>query len=147
MQGVGSKLEEKYIVPVARELAVALEAIHAAGIIHRDVKAANVMIHENGSLQLIDFGVSGLLQTGKDKRSTIIGTPHWMPPEMSSQLMNHGPSTIGYGNEVSEPIAMIGSIVKVATDKYRSICGRMGVRCSKSLQETLRTIEWNPDGN
>ncbi|KAI4229970.1 MAG: hypothetical protein L6R36_000479 [Xanthoria steineri] len=100
MQGVGSKLEEKYIVPVARELAVALEAIHAAGIIHRDVKAANVMIHENGSLQLIDFGVSGLLQTDKDKRSTIIGTPHWMPPEMSSQLSNQGPSTIGYGNEV-----------------------------------------------
>ena len=38
MQGVGSKLEEKYIIPVARELAVALKAIHAAGIIHRDVK-------------------------------------------------------------------------------------------------------------
>ncbi|KAL8811882.1 MAG: hypothetical protein Q9223_007433, partial [Gallowayella weberi] len=99
MQGVGSKLEEKYIVPVARELAVALRAIHAAGIIHRDVKAANVMIHENGSLQLIDFGVSGLLQTGNDKRSTIIGTPHWMPPEMSSQLMNQGPSTLDYATE------------------------------------------------
>ncbi|KAL9029552.1 MAG: hypothetical protein Q9196_002216 [Gyalolechia fulgens] len=38
MQGVGSKLEEKYIIPVARELAIALKAIHAAGIIHRDVK-------------------------------------------------------------------------------------------------------------
>ncbi|KAL8680335.1 MAG: hypothetical protein Q9186_003456 [Xanthomendoza sp. 1 TL-2023] len=100
MQGVGSKLEEKYIVPVARELAVALRAIHAAGIIHRDVKAANVMIHENGSLQLIDFGVSGLLQTGNDKRSTIIGTPHWMPPEMSSQLMNQGPSTLDYATEI-----------------------------------------------
>ncbi len=102
MQGVGFKLEEKYIIPVARELAVALQTIHAAGIIHRDVKAANVMIHENGSLQLIDFGVSGLLQTGKDKRSTIIGTPHWMPPEMSSQLLNQGPSTIDYATEVSE---------------------------------------------
>ncbi|KAL8947662.1 MAG: hypothetical protein Q9222_006082 [Ikaeria aurantiellina] len=38
MQGVGSKLEEKYIIPVARELAIALKAIHATGIIHRDVK-------------------------------------------------------------------------------------------------------------
>ncbi|KAL8830010.1 MAG: hypothetical protein Q9170_005933 [Blastenia crenularia] len=100
MQGVGSKLEEKYIIPVARELAVALKAIHAAGIIHRDVKAANVMIHENGSLQLIDFGVAGLLQTSKDKRSTIIGTPHWMPPEMSSQLVNQGPSTVDYATEI-----------------------------------------------
>lgn len=100
MQGVGSKLEEKYIIPVARELAIALKAIHAAGIIHRDVKAANVMIHENGSLQLIDFGVAGLLQTSKDKRSTIIGTPHWMPPEMSSQLANQGPSTVDYATEI-----------------------------------------------
>ncbi|KAL8670770.1 MAG: hypothetical protein Q9168_004712 [Polycauliona sp. 1 TL-2023] len=99
MQGVGHKLEEDYIIPVARELAVALEAIHAAGIIHRDVKAANVMIHENGSLQLIDFGVSGLLQTGNDKRSTIIGTPHWMPPEMTSQMFIQKPSA-SYGNEV-----------------------------------------------
>ncbi|KAL8703455.1 MAG: hypothetical protein Q9201_003360 [Fulgogasparrea decipioides] len=100
MQGVGSKLEEKYIIPVARELAIALRAIHAAGIIHRDVKAANVMIHEKGSLQLIDFGVAGLLQTSKDKRSTIIGTPHWMAPEMSSQLVNQGPSTLDYATEV-----------------------------------------------
>lgn len=110
LQGVGSKLEEKYIIPVARELAVALKAIHAAGIIHRDVKAANVMIHENGSLQLIDFGVSGLLQTGKDKRSTIIGTPHWMPPEMSSQLMNQGPSTLDYATEVGNPAVLIKAV-------------------------------------
>ncbi|KAL8979481.1 MAG: hypothetical protein Q9177_006133, partial [Variospora cf. flavescens] len=101
LQGVGSKLEEKYIIPVARELAIALKAIHAANIIHRDVKAANVMIHENGSLQLIDFGVSGLLQTSNDKRSTIIGTPHWMPPEMSSQLANTGPPPVGgYATEI-----------------------------------------------
>lgn len=146
MQGVGSKLEESYIVPVARELAVALEAIHAAGIIHRDVKAANVMIHENGSLQLIDFGVSGLLQTGKDKRSTIIGTPHWMPPEMSSQLLNQGPSTIGYGNEVSEHIEM-RRMIKDTTDTYRLMCGHMGVRYTKLLPETPRTIELNPGAN
>ncbi|KAI4252312.1 MAG: hypothetical protein LQ352_004363 [Teloschistes flavicans] len=102
MQGVGSKLEERYIIPVARELAIALQASHAAGIIHRDVKAANVMIHENGSLQLIDFGVAGLLQTSKDKRSTIIGTPHWMAPEMSSQLINQGPPTVDYATEVGD---------------------------------------------
>lgn len=38
MRATGNKLEEKYIVPIARELAVALKAVHAAGIIHRDVK-------------------------------------------------------------------------------------------------------------
>ena len=38
MRGTGNKLEDKYIVPIARELAEGLKAIHEAGIIHRDVK-------------------------------------------------------------------------------------------------------------
>jgi len=38
MRATGDKLEEKYIIPIARELAVGLHAIHEAGIIHRDVK-------------------------------------------------------------------------------------------------------------
>lgn len=38
MRATGDKLEEKYIVPIARELAEALKAVHEADIIHRDVK-------------------------------------------------------------------------------------------------------------
>lgn len=92
-----AKIEEKYIVPIARELAIGLKAIHDAGIIHRDIKAANVMIHEKGSLQIIDFGVSGILQTSIDKRSTVIGTPHWMAPELHK---NAPPQGLNYGTEV-----------------------------------------------
>ena len=71
-----------------------------AGADGRDT-AANVMIHEKGGLQLIDFGVSGLLQTSQEKRTTIIGTPHWMAPEMSSKIGKLGPSSLDYGTEVS----------------------------------------------
>ncbi|CEO60333.1 hypothetical protein PMG11_04964 [Penicillium brasilianum] len=84
MRATNDKLDEKYIIPIARELAVGLHAIHEAGIIHRDVKAANILIHEEGRLEICDFGVAGVLQSQRDKRSTWIGTPHWMPPEMFS---------------------------------------------------------------
>ena len=46
------------------------------------------MVDENGNMQLIDFGVAGLVQTNMevDKRTTIVGTPHWMPPEMQKNI-------------------------------------------------------------
>ncbi|KAJ5720574.1 uncharacterized protein N7483_008508 [Penicillium malachiteum] len=84
MRATSDKLEERFIIPIARELAVGLRAIHEAGIIHRDIKAANILIHEEGRLEICDFGVAGILQSQRDKRSTWIGTPHWMPPEMFS---------------------------------------------------------------
>ncbi|KAJ5643296.1 uncharacterized protein N7484_005803 [Penicillium longicatenatum] len=84
MRATDDKLEERFIIPIARELVVGLRAIHDAGIIHRDIKAANILIHEEGRLEICDFGVAGILQSQRDKRSTWIGTPHWMPPEMFS---------------------------------------------------------------
>ncbi|KAF7593125.1 hypothetical protein BBP40_012004 [Aspergillus hancockii] len=84
MRATGDRLDEKFLIPIARELAAGLRAIHDAGIIHRDIKAANILIHEEGRLQICDFGVAGVLQSQLDKRSTWIGTPHWMPPEMFS---------------------------------------------------------------
>ena len=52
------------------------------------------MIHEEGNLQIIDFGVAGTLVSEDDKRKTMIGTPHWMGPEVLN------PGTRGYGKEV-----------------------------------------------
>ncbi|KAL4920116.1 kinase-like domain-containing protein [Aspergillus aurantiobrunneus] len=89
MRATGDRLEERFAIPVARELAAGLRAIHDAGIIHRDIKAANVLIHEEGRLQICDFGVAGVLQSQMDKRSTWIGTPHWMPPEMFTGNQAH----------------------------------------------------------
>ncbi|CAG8892232.1 unnamed protein product [Penicillium egyptiacum] len=96
MRATNDKLDEKYIIPIARELAIGLHAIHGAGIIHRDVKAANILVHEEGRLEICDFGVAGVLQSQRDKRSTWIGTPHWMPPEMfATRGEPHQ-----YGNEI-----------------------------------------------
>ncbi|ELR10288.1 hypothetical protein VC83_04580 [Pseudogymnoascus destructans] len=95
-------LQEKWIVPILREVAEALGWVHRAGIIHRDVKCANVLVTEEGGVQLCDFGVAGIVETAADKRSTFIGTPHWMAPELFV-------STRSYGKEVD--IWAFGSMV------------------------------------
>jgi protein-serine/threonine kinase len=92
-------LEEQYIVAIAREVAVALKSIHAVGIIHRDIKCANILVTEDGRIQICDFGISNELENQMSKRSTIIGTPHWMAPELVSHLGSEFQS-IRYGTEI-----------------------------------------------
>lgn len=57
------------------------------------------MIHEQGGLQIIDFGVAGAVESKLDKRGTIIGTPNWMPPEQLKSAANK--TDLRYGFEVS----------------------------------------------
>lgn len=87
------------IIPVARELAVAVAGIHEMHIIHRDIKCANVYITEDGDIQLGDFGIVAVMDDVSSKRKTVIGTPHWMAEEMLA-AMESGTTTEGYGTEI-----------------------------------------------
>jgi serine/threonine protein kinase len=94
-------LEEKYIIPIARELIVALKGMHDIGIIHRDVKCANVYVTEDGEIQLGDFGIVGVLDDGiSSKRKTIVGTPHWMPKEIVDAMTGVTTEEKPYGTEI-----------------------------------------------
>ncbi|CAA7259300.1 unnamed protein product [Cyclocybe aegerita] len=75
-------IEEKYVAVVIREVLVALSYLHKIPIIHRDMKAANVLVTASGKVMLCDFGVSALLATTSSKRNTLTGTPYWMAPEV-----------------------------------------------------------------
>lgn len=86
-------LPEKWIIPILREVAVAVYWVHSHGVIHRDIKCANVLITDIGGVQLCDFGVAGIIETKFDKRSTVTGTLQWMAPELFD-------SSISYGIEV-----------------------------------------------
>ncbi|CAL9734638.1 serine/threonine-protein kinase Kic1p [Monosporozyma servazzii] len=76
------KIDEKYIGVIMKEVLIALKYIHRENIIHRDIKAANILITNEGSVKLCDFGVAAQLNQATLRRQTMAGTPYWMAPEV-----------------------------------------------------------------
>ena len=80
---------EKIVLP----LLGGLETVHAAGYLHRDIKPDNIVIRDDGSPMLIDFGAARAAIGAKSRGVTAIVTPGYAPIEQYSTKGNHGPWT------------------------------------------------------
>lgn len=75
-------LTEPQIAYVCKHMTAGLEFLHKNKVIHRDLKAGNVLLTMEGGVKLADFGVSAKNKHTLQKHDTFIGTPYWMAPEL-----------------------------------------------------------------
>ena len=77
-------LEPDRAADIAAQIADALSAAHAAGIIHRDVKPGNIMVTPTGSVKVLDFGIARALDSHTlTQTATVLGTSAYMSPEQA----------------------------------------------------------------
>ncbi|EHK25726.1 uncharacterized protein TRIVIDRAFT_32107 [Trichoderma virens Gv29-8] len=87
------KFPENLVGVYTTQVLQGLQYLHDQGVIHRDIKGANILTTKDGIVKLADFGVStSTLAGGQDKEAQVVGTPYWMAPEII-QLSGASPAS------------------------------------------------------
>ena len=82
-QARGGRIPLDEVIPIADAIMDTLESVHAARVVHRDLKPQNVFVLDGGGIKLLDFGVAKLHGNTVDAPAHVVGTPSYMPPEQA----------------------------------------------------------------
>lgn len=93
----GGRLKENLAVRLLLPVLDGLRALHAKGIVHRDIKPQNIYLAEDKIPVLLDFGAARLILGSHGRSLSVIGTPGFMPPEQYHGTAQQGPWTDVYG--------------------------------------------------
>ena len=80
----GSRIEPEYLMPILVQVAMALGAAARAGVVHRDIKPATILVRPDGMVKLTDFGISRATgQVNLTAAGMVMGTAQYLPPEQA----------------------------------------------------------------
>uniref|UniRef100_A0A673GLJ4 non-specific serine/threonine protein kinase n=1 Tax=Sinocyclocheilus rhinocerous TaxID=307959 RepID=A0A673GLJ4_9TELE len=125
-------MDEAQIAAVCRECLQALEFLHSSQVIHRDIKSDNILLGMDGSVKLTDFGFCAQITPEQSKRSTRVGTPYWMAPEVVTRKALYLIATNGTP-EVQNP-EKLSSVFR----DFLNCCLEMDVEKRGSAKELLQ---------
>jgi serine/threonine-protein kinase len=90
----GFLLPLRKVLFIVSEVALALDYAHRQGVIHRDVKPANIMVLKDGKVKVTDFGIAKAVSSSQTKSGIVLGTPNYMSPEQINGHQIDGRSDI-----------------------------------------------------
>ncbi|MFO0880133.1 MAG: protein kinase [Gemmataceae bacterium] len=132
---LAEKLREHPLPPreatqVLEAIARAVQAAHAAGIVHRDLKPGNVLLTQDGSPRVTDFGLAKRLESaGQTQTGAVMGTPSYMAPEQAQGKKDLGPAA---------DVWALGAML------YACVTGRPPFQAATSLDTILQVIRDEP---
>jgi serine/threonine protein kinase len=122
------QLPEEQVLEAGIQVAKGLRAAHAKGLIHRDVKPANILFAEDNAAKIGDFGLAGAAAEGAETRGEIWGTPYYVAPE---RLNN-------------EPEDFRSDIYSLGATLFHAIAGRAPIEGETNSAVILRKLKSEP---
>jgi hypothetical protein len=137
--------DEVALAVIMHQLLTGLAYLHASRKIHRDVKAANILLTEDGEVRLADFGATGQLTDSVTKRDTRVGTPLWMAPEVIREDHYDGKADIwsvgitaielAQGQPPLSDISPMKALFEIPKEGHRPALGAEGFSWSRDFRE------------
>lgn len=126
------RLEEGRVARIGRDVAAGLACAHDAGLVHRDVKPANILLAAEGDAVLADFGIarSGAGTAPATAASVTLGTPHYISPEQAQ----------GYPLDGRSDLYALGVVL------FRAATGDVPFRSTDWFELARRHVEEPPPG-